>query len=43
MVLLTKLPVGFVDGLEKVCKAGRFVHGPKAREAVTQQIYIALG
>jgi hypothetical protein len=41
--MLLKLAVGFVDSLEQVGETGRFVHRPKPRKPVTQQLHFALG
>jgi hypothetical protein len=42
-MFLLQLLVGVIDGLDELGEAGGFVHRPKARKAVTQQLDFALG
>ena len=41
--MFLQLAVGVVDGLEQIGEAGRLIHRPKPRKAMTQQLYVALG
>ncbi len=40
---LLQLVVGFVDGLDQLGEAGRFINRPKPREAMTEQFDLTLG
>ena len=42
-MLSLQLAVGFVDCLDKLGEAGRFVDRPEPREAVTEQLDLTLG
>jgi hypothetical protein len=42
-MFFAKLTIRFVDGLEKLGEARRFIDRPKARETVTEHVDIALG